>query len=677
MSAARPRAAWAYSRWDGTQQVRPLDGAGTLDKIADDLLYHGDVEAALRRLLREGFADLDGERVLGLNELIERIRRRREELSHADLSGVGAEVARALEEVVASERRGIDETALAETAAARDPKAADAARQRAAQRHLGLDLLPEGLAERFAALDAHDFISDEAARRFAELREQLRRDLARLQLDRAAAALAGGTPEQRAHLRDGLALFNHLLGRHDTGKDLEADFAAFQERFGDLFPPADSLEELLERLARQMATASAFLASLDPDQRGELEALAAQLMADVDLAWQVDQLGERLRALWPGAGWDAGITPWPGPPLGLAQAGELFAALTELGELEQLLASASPGALAEVDPGRLGELLGLDAAASLEALAALAGRLEQAGLVARRGGRLVLSPRGVRRLGLRALDELYARLPRDRLGDHGATAPGAGHDPAGETKAYEHGDPFRLSVHETLNNAIARRARRGGGVPVRLEPEDFAIEQAEQVVAASTVVALDLSLSMPMRDNFLAAKKVAIALQALIGARFPRDYLGLVGFSATAREVAPFELPELSWDYAYGTNLQHALGLARRMLANRPGTRQVVLVTDGEPTAHVAEDGEVVFHYPPVPETLQATLREVVRCTRAQIRINAFVLDATPPLRAFVEAMTRRNGGRAFFATPETLGDYVLVDFVSGRRGGRYLHPDR
>jgi uncharacterized protein with von Willebrand factor type A (vWA) domain len=185
------------------------------------------------------------------------------------------------------------------------------------------------------------------------------------------------------------------------------------------------------------------------------------------------------------------------------------------------------------------------------------------------------------------------------------------------------------------------------------------------------VLLLDLSLSMPMRDNFLAAKKVAMALHALIASRFPRDYLGIVGFSEVARELTPHQLPEVSWDFVYGTNMQHALLLARRMLGRHSGTRQVLMITDGEPTSHVLEDGSVFFHYPPVAETVEATLAEVARCTREGIRINTFMLDATSYLRRFVERLTRMNRGRAFFTTPDTLGDYVLVDFIEQKRALR------
>jgi uncharacterized protein with von Willebrand factor type A (vWA) domain len=204
-----------------------------------------------------------------------------------------------------------------------------------------------------------------------------------------------------------------------------------------------------------------------------------------------------------------------------------------------------------------------------------------------------------------------------------------------------------------------------------LTAEDFEVERTESLTSTSTVLALDLSLSMPMRDNFLAAKKVAMALHALITSQFPRDYLGLVGFGELARELRAEQLPEVSWDYTYGTNMQHALLLARRMLARQSGTKQVILITDGEPTAHIQPDGSPFFSYPPAPETIRVTLNEVVRATREGIRINTFMLDATGYLRTFVEKITQLNRGRAFFTTPDTLGDYVLVDFLDQKRAHR------
>jgi uncharacterized protein with von Willebrand factor type A (vWA) domain len=141
----------------------------------------------------------------------------------------------------------------------------------------------------------------------------------------------------------------------------------------------------------------------------------------------------------------------------------------------------------------------------------------------------------------------------------------------------------------------------------------------------------------------------------------------MVSFGRVAREVKPERLPEATWDFEWGTNMQHALMLARSMLARQTGRKQVIMITDGEPTAHM-EGTEPEFAYPPTRRTLQETLKEVQRCTREGITINTFMLEQSHALAAFVEQMTRINRGRAFFATSDRLGEYVLVDFVRSKR---------
>ncbi|HEY8544743.1 MAG TPA: hypothetical protein VIL36_06835, partial [Acidimicrobiales bacterium] len=467
-------------------------------------------------------------------------------------------------------------------------------------------------------------------------------------------------------MKDMLAELNEMIAARARGD--EPDFDGFMERFGDFFPEnPQNLDELLEVLARRMAAMQAMLASMTPEQRAQIEQLSQQLLEDMDLRWQVDQLGSQLREMFPNMGWGQGYDFRGQDPLGLAQAASTLEELGDLDRLEQLLrGAAQPGALAEVDVERAKELLGDEAGRSLGELSRLTRMLQEAGLIDQREGRLELTPKGLRRIGRNALHDLFQKLAKDRLGKHDLEQTGAGHERTYETKAYEFGDPFNLHIERTVRNAVTRM---GGGTPVRLSPEDFEVERTEQVVRSSTVLMLDLSLSMPMRDNFLAAKKVAMALHSLISTQFPRDYLGIVGFSEVAREIKPQDLPEVSWDFVYGTNMQHGFQISRRLLAREGGTRQIIMITDGEPTAHF-EPGmpEPFFSYPPVRETVDATLREVVRCTRDGIRINTFMLDPTGHLRAFVEQLTRLNQGRAFFTTPETLGDYVLVDFIEQKR---------
>jgi uncharacterized protein with von Willebrand factor type A (vWA) domain len=472
-------------------------------------------------------------------------------------------------------------------------------------------LLPDDLAGKVRALGGYSFVSSEARERFEELTERLRQEVVQSYLDQAAGAISGMGPEERDRLRRAIDGLNTMVEQRAANEPLDPSFEQFMSEFGDFFPgDPQSLEELLEQLAQRMAATSAMLASMTAGQRAQLQGLMDELLGDMDLSWQMNRLAGNLRAMFPEAPWDRRVSFSGADAPGLAEASDVFSRIAELDQLEQMLSGApQPGALAEVDLDRARELLGEDSAASLAELRRLAKRLEDAGLIENREGRLELTPRGLRHIGQRALRELFSRLAKDRLGGHELTLTGTGHERSELTRPYEFGDPFNLHIERTLRNAIRRDAQAspdGGGTagaagarvrfPVRLKPDDFEIEQTEHMTSVATVLLLDLSLSMPMRDNFLAAKKVAMAMHSLISSQFPRDYLGIVGFSEIAREIRADQLPEVSWDFVYGTNMQHALLLARRLLARQPGTRQIVMITDGEPTAHLMEDGEIFFN---------------------------------------------------------------------------------
>jgi len=666
-------ARFRYSRWDGTQQGFDLDADAVLAELTDDLVHHGDVNAALRRMLQSGFRDREGNRVQGLRELLEKLRReRRERLENHDLGGVYDEIAKGLKDAVDTERHGIDDLQR-EARESGDRRRQEITDQVADEKRLQLDLLPPDLAGQVRELQQYEWTSSDAREQFEELLEQLRQQLAQQMFDQMSGAMQNITPEAMQRMKDMLAELNHMLEQRANGE--EPDFDGFMERYGDFFPenPKD-LDELLEAMAQRMAAMQAMLNSMTPEQRAQLQQLSDQLMEDMDLRWQMDQLGQNLRNAFPDAGWQRSYRFSGDEGMGLGEAAQMMQDLGDLDALEQMLRSASnPGALAEVDVDRAKELLGDEAGLSLERMGQVAKLLEEAGLIENREGRYELTPRGIRKIGQNTLAELFAKLMKDAGGRHQRDRVGIGHERAYQTKPYEFGDPFNLDIQRTIRNAITRT---GAGTPVQLTPDDFEIEQTETIVRASTVLMLDVSLSMPMRDNFLAAKKVAMALHALISSQFPRDFLGMVTFSKVARELKPEELPEVSWDFDYGTNMQHGLMLSRRMLGRQSGTKQVIMITDGEPTAHF-EPGmdEPYFSYPPVRETVDATLREVNRCTRDGITINTFMLDASGYLKAFVEKMAQLNGGRAFFTTPETLGDYVLVDFIEHRRAMSRKRP--
>ena len=659
---ARPR--FRYSPWDGTQVGFELDALDVMEQLTDDLLYHGDLNSALRRMMQQGFEDRNGERMQGLREMLEQLRdQRRDLLDRFDLGGVYDEIASELNEVVQTERDHLQQQ-VDDARNSGDQRRTELTEESAAGRNMELDMLPPDLAGKVKGLDSYDFTSQEAAERFEQLKDRLREQLVQQAVDQMSGAMQNMTPQDMSRMKDMLAELNQMLEQRARGE--EPDFDGFMERHGDFFPenPKD-LDELLAIMAQRMQAMQALMNSMTPEQRAQLQELSDQLLEDMDLRWQMDQLGQNLRDAFPDMDWDASYQFRGNDPLDMAQASSVMGQLGDLDQLEQMLRGGSdPGALRDVDLDRVRQLLGDEAAASLERMNEITQMLTEAGLVEQREGRLELTPKGMRRLGQNALAQLFRKLDRDQLGRHEMERNGAGHERTYQTKPYEWGDPFNLHIEKTIRNAIVR----GESAPVRLRPEDFEIEETETVVRSSTVLMLDLSLSMPMRDNFLPAKKVAMALHSLISMQYPRDYLGIVGFSEVARILTAEQLPEVSWDFVYGTNMQHGFQLARQLLGRQTGTKQIIMITDGEPTAHINSYGEPEFHYPPIRETVDATLLEVARCTREDIRINTFMLDPDRSLQRFVGKLTEMNRGRAFYTTPQNLGDYVLVDFIEQKR---------
>ena len=641
-----------------------MTAEGLFSQMTDDLAYHGDPNAALRKLLQDGY-DLDGERMQGLRDMLQRLQERREEmLAQGDLGDMFGDITERLNEIITAERENL--AAQAEySAGGDDPNKAAQDAQSAAERNMRLDMLPPDLPGQIQALDNYDFTSKKAQEDYDELVGDLRNQLMQQAVDGMSDAMSNMSPEDLAAMKDMMADLNEMLDQRANG--IEPDFDAFMDKHGDFFPEnPENLDELLEAMAARMAAAQAMFNSMSPEQRAQLQELSNQLLGDVDLQFQMSQLSSNLQGLFPDMNWGDSYQTQGVDPLGFGQAIDLMSDLGDLDQIEQLLRNTSnPGALAELDFDRAAELLGEDTANSMEQLAEFAKMLEEAGLINTKEGAMELTPRGLRQVGQNVLADLYSKLSADRIGRHNVSVSGIGHERNFETKQYEFGDPFTLNIERTVRNAIRRT---GGGTPVQLTPDDFEIERTERTTRTSTVLMLDLSLSMPMKNNFVPAKKVALALESLISGQYPQDYLGVVTFSEVAREIPANELAELSWDYVYGTNMQHGFKLARQMLARESGTKQILMITDGEPTAHINSFGKPEFNYPPTAETVSLTLQEVKKCTRDNIRINVFMLDATPHLTRFIERITKMNGGRAFFADNQNIGDFVLMDFVEHKQ---------
>jgi len=654
-----------YSRWDGTQRGFDFDAQSLIDELTDDLVHHGDVNAALRRMMQDGMRNDRGEQMMGLREMMKKLRDKKNEIKdRGDLGGVYKEIADELNDLVDEERHAITD-ALEDAQKSGDERRSEIAKEAADQRNFRLDMLPDDLAGKIDELEHYDFESQQARQRFDALLEKLKQQLMQQYLDQVTGAVDQMTPEDMQRTKDMMSALNEMLNKREQGQDPE--FEKFMENFGDFFPEnPKTLDELLEIMAKRMANAQAMLNSMTPEQRDQMRQLSEKLLEDMDLRWQMSELAEKLQGLFPQQGWGSKQEFTGQDPMGFAEAMRSMQELGDLEQLDNLLRNASsPSALAEADLDRVSELLGEDVAQSLQKMAEITKKLKEAGLIEQTEGKLEMTPRGLRKIGEKALRDVFGALDKDRLGQHQVERIGVGHERTYDTKPYEYGDPFQLDLQQTLRNALKRE---GSSVPIKLSDEDFEIEQTEHLTRSSTVLMLDLSLSMPMRDYFLPAKKVAMALHSLMSSQYPRDFLGIVGFSETARTLKPQQLPEVSWDFVYGTNMQHGFMLARDMLSRQSGTKQIIMITDGEPTAHISKSGDVFFNYPPVRETIEATLGEVMRATREGIRINTFMLDASHALQTFIEQLTAINKGRAFFTSPENLGEYLLVDFIEHKR---------
>ena len=667
-----------YSRWDGTQGLPDLDADEILKALSDDVMAEGDLAEALRRLMERGWRSGDPTRpdLPGLQDLMERLARRREELRERyDLGDVLGDIRRELEEIVADERAGVERRLERAGDDAPDADTARVARDLAARRLDRLDALPKDLGERIQDLREYDFLEPAARQRFDDLVERLSKQVLDQFVQGMGDAIRSTTPEDLAANREMVRDLNELIRQRIGG--IEPDVREFLAKHGRFFPGATTFDDIIDQLAQRMAAMQSLMRSMSPEQRAELESMMEALLRDDRLLIDLAQLASNLDLLLPGGLGDR-VRFTGEETLSLDGALAQIARLQSMERLEDALMDIeAPGDLASIDRGEVRDLLGDDAARDLDALDDLARRLEEAGYLTRDGERLELTPRGTRKIGQQVLDDLFARLQRDAFGGHGIDRQGRGGEREETTKSYEFGDPFHLDLRGTLSNALVRdenapaaRAARGDRA-VHLRPHDFEVFRTEQLTRTATVLLVDMSRSMLLRGCFLAAKKVAVALDTLIRTEYPRDHLSVIGFAYYAREIRPGALAELTWHgYEYGTNLQHGLMLARRILSRQAAAnREVVVITDGEPTAHF-EGGQVEFSYPPTRRTISETLREVQRCTKEGITINTFMLERSRALAEFVAHMTKLNRGRAFYATPERLGEYVLVDFV-GRRSKR------
>jgi uncharacterized protein with von Willebrand factor type A (vWA) domain len=637
----------------------PYDVRTALDEMGDAVLDGGTPADALRDLLRRGQA---GRR--GLDDLLRRVRERQREIRGSGRLGDILEQARAL----------LD-TAIGQERAELFPDPSEEARLREAD----LDTLPADTAQAVRQLADYDWRSGAARETFERLKEMLRSEVLDSQFRGMKQVLQTPDPDAMRRVKDMLADLNTMLEADARGTYQTSDFDRFMDKYGDLFPdnPTD-LEQLVDSLMRRMAAAERLLASMSAEQREELAQLMAQVLDDAGLATEMARLADALRARRPDM--DAMGSPGVGQlageqPLGLGDATTALAELADLAELEAALGQDYPGArLDDIDEDAVRRAIGRQAVDDVEALRRVERELESQGYLQRNGGKLELTPKAVRRLGETALRRVFADVWRGRTGDHDRRDAGQAGELTGSTRPWEFGDEQPIDTAATVRKALLREASSGPlrAPRVRLSASDFEVGETERRNAAAVCLLVDLSYSMALRGTWAAAKQTALALHALLRTRFPQDAIQVVGFSNYARELRETDLAGLGWDMVQGTNLHHALVLAGRHLDKHPDHEPVVLiVTDGEPTAHLQRDGRTWFDWPPSPETLELTLAEVDKMTRRHAALNIFMLAEDDRLSAFVDNVARRNGGRVLHAAPERLGEYVVSDFLRARRAGR------
>ncbi|MEV4888250.1 hypothetical protein AB0K48_02525 [Nonomuraea sp. NPDC055795] len=647
--------AYRYGEYqDGPDPLAPpYDVRAALDEMGDAILSGSTPVHALRDLLKRGLPGARDRR--GLDEMLREVRRRRRELRESGRLDGTLERARALlDKAIGQERAELF------------PDPSDAARMREAE----LDGLPEDTASAIQQLSSYEWRSAAARQTFDELRDLLRREVLDTQFRGLREALANPDPAAMERVRQMVAALNEMLERDSRGEHTQDDFDAFMATYGDMFPEKpQTLEELVDILARRAAATQRMLASMTPRQREELGGLINQTLEQAGLGEQMRRLGDALTARRPDLAWNTPERLTGDEPLGMGDAVTALEELADLTQLEAALRQDYPGArLDDIDEAAVRRALGRSAVDDLEALRRIERELEEQGYLLRRRGKLELTPKAVRRLGETALRRVFASLDAGRRGDHEQHDAGSAGELTGSSRPWRFGDEQPIDVVRTLVNGI----RNGGGRTsggLRLSVDDFEVAETERRTAAAVCLLVDLSYSMALRGTWAAAKQTALALQALVASKFPQDAVQIIGFSNYARVLQPDELAGLDWDMVQGTNLHHALLIAGRHLDRHPDFEPVVLVvTDGEPTAHLMRNGRSAFEWPPSHETLELTLAEVDKMTRRRATINVFMLAADDRLREFVDEVARRNGGRVFSPSAERLGEYVVSDFLRLRR---------
>ncbi|HEV7788537.1 MAG TPA: VWA domain-containing protein [Pseudonocardia sp.] len=646
----RRRRRYAYGPYAGGPDplAPPFDIRAAMDEIGRDVMEGSSPRQALQELLRRGMQNRRG-----LDDLTRQVWQRRRDLQRDNrLDGTLEEVRELLQRAMDAEREALGN------------EDSDDARFREMQ----LDALPSDTGGAVRELDSYDWRSAEAREAYQEIRDLLGREMLDQRFEGMKQAMENASAEDVERVREMLDDLNSLLAQHAQGRDTAEQFGEFMAKHGEFFPEnPQNTEELVDLLAARAAAAQRMLNSMSAEQRAELSELAQQAFGDPRLAQALAQLDAQLQGLRPGEDWQGSGRFRGDNPMGM---GEATRAMEELGQLDALaeqLAQSYPGArLEDIDLDAIGDLLGEDARVDARTLADLERELQRQGLFERAAdGSLQLSPKAIRRLGESALRDVVDRIGA-RRGERETRRSGAAGEATGATRPWAFGDTEAWSVPRTLLNAELRRA---GGDPRRLDVSDVEVVETEQRTRAAVALLVDTSWSMVAEGRWVPMKRTALALHQLISTRFRGDDLALITFGRHAQTVELGELVGLEGAYAQGTNLHHALMLAERHLRKHSDAMPVVLVvTDGEPTAHLEPDGEAYFDYPPSLHTLRATVGEVDRLAGMKAAFTFFVLGDDPRLAAFMDDVARRCGGRVVAPSLDGLGAEVVADYLRTRR---------
>ncbi|NLE09258.1 MAG: VWA domain-containing protein [Dehalococcoidales bacterium] len=665
-----------YSEWDGSQNIFEPDADALIQELQRNLMYDGDLSQALRMMQRGGLTDRMGRRLPSIRELMERLKqRRKEQLEKYNLGSMMEDIRKKLDDIIDTEKQGIHRR----VEQARE-KAGDGSRnlqpdmqeklltnleERVSDNLKKLDELPQDTGGRIKELSQYDFMDGEARQKFQELMDTLKRNAMSSFAKDMAQRLKNMDADSLAAMRHFIEAVNQMLEARRRGE--EPDFEKFLKEFGSFFGdnPPKNLDELLERLQQQMAQGQALMDSLSPEDRQELQELMDSML-DQSTKYEMAKMMANMESLFPGFLDSQGYDFSGDESISYSEAMKLMEHLQKMDTLEeQFFDSRYNDSLDEIDENLVKELLGDNTAEELKRMREITKMLEDAGYIRKNRGQYQLTPRGIKKIGEKALKAVFSTLKKDRSGSHSTRERGTGGERTDETKKYEFGDDLDLHLQKTLTNAILRKPQ----VPIQMTVDDFEVYRQEQTTRSATVIMLDMSLSMRMGGNFEAAKIVSLALNSLISSKFPKDSLHILGFSAIARRLTVEELTYISWDdFTPYTNMQFGFMMARKMLSKeRASNKQIIMISDGQPTAHI-ENGNIVFQLPTTRRCIDVTLREVHNCTRAGIVINTFMLPSRDIFNMFVDRMARLNHGRVFFTEPGDLGKYIIVDYINNKR---------